>query len=474
MRVGGYESALNSKVMMKTFCPKLFLLFTLLLTACEHSLSPPVNPPIKRVSFQEVAPILNQSCALTACHDLATRQVGLALNSWENAIRGSLFGEVIVPFSPDKSMLIDMISGRGTPSMPFGSAPLNTSDIDRIAEWIRQGARNDSSRIAFDDDKLRLHIAHQKGGLVSIVDLEGLQVARVVETGNAALSNELSICNDENFWYVSDRASRRITKFENRTNRLLDALELPMAPGGCTLNSDGSKLYVGSADTSGARIFVVNTSNLLIQAGLDVQRGPHHLALSANGQNLFVAHEAADWITIIDTENDFIRLQFPLATGSVPAVIAQHRPKGLVHSPSSNELWVSCSASNQARIYSSANGSLIDSVSTLAAPQQIVINSDGTKLYVPCRNAERILIINTQTRQIVKNISGHDVAQPSGCVLSPDGKYVFVSSTNAAGTYHARRVNAPRGNLVVIDAAREVIVKIVETQEQPFALSASD
>ncbi len=460
--------------MMKSFCRRLFLLLILLLTACEHKLSPPVNPPINQVLFRDVAPIFNQNCALIGCHDLATRQVGLALNSWENAIRGSLFGDVIVPFSPDKSMLIDMVAGRGTPLMPFGGNSLSAEHIAQLEEWIRQGARNDSSRVPFDGDKPRLHVAHQKGGLVSIVDLEGLQVARVVETGNAALSNELSICNDENFWYLTDRALRQVRKYENRTNRFLASLDLPTAPGECVLNANGSKLYIGSADTSGARIFVVNTSNLLIKDGLSVQAGPHHLTLGSSDQQLYVAHEEKDWITVIDTENDFTRMQFPLVTGSTPTVIPQHRPIGLACSPSSNEIWVSCSASNQARIYSSANGTLIDSVNTLAAPQQIAMSADGSKLYVPCRDAERILVINTQTRQIVKNLSGHDVAQPSGCALSPDGKYVFVCSTNVAGTYRARRVSAQRGNLVVIDAARDAIIKIIEMQEQPFALSVSE
>jgi DNA-binding beta-propeller fold protein YncE len=460
--------------MTMIFFRVLLFLTIIIFTACEHKLSPPVNPPRNEVLFRDVAPIFNQNCVLNGCHDLVTRQVGLALNSWENAIRGSVFGEVVVPFSPERSMLIDMIAGRGIPSMPLGGNPLSAENIAQLEEWIRQGARNDSSRIPFDDHKPRLHVAHQKGGLVSIIDLEGLQVARVVETGNAALSSELSICNDENFWYVSDRALRQVRKYENRANRLLASLDLPIAPGECVLNSAGSKLYVGSADTSDARIFVVNISNLLIKEGLTVQAGPHHLSLGSSDQQLYVAHEKKDWLTVIDTENDFIRRQFSLTTGGAPAITPQHRPKGLALSPSRNELWVSCSEDNQVRIYSSVNGALIDSVGTLAAPQQIVMSADGAKLYVPCREAERILVIDTQTRQIVKNISGHDVAKPSGCALSPDGKYVFVSSTNAAGTYRARRVSAPRGNLVVVDAARDAIVKTIETQEQPLALSVSD
>jgi DNA-binding beta-propeller fold protein YncE len=247
-----------------------------------------------------------------------------------------------------------------------------------------------------------------------------------------------------------------------------------MTPGECVLNADGSKLYVGNVDTtSGARIFVVHTSNLLIKEGLNVQAGPHHLILGAADQQLYVAHEEIDWITVIDTENDFVRREFSL-TGGAPAVSPRHRPRGLALSPNSNELWASCSASNQVRVYSSTNGSLIDSVSTLAAPQQIAMTADGSKLYVPCRDAGGILVFNTQNRLFARTIINQNIAQPSGCALSPDGKYVFVSSTNTAGAYRARRVSAPRGNLVVIDAARDVIVKIIETQEQPFALSVNN
>ena len=450
----------------------------LLSSGCEHRLpSNPVRTPGGAASFgRDVAPIFNARCAVAGCHDPGTRQVGLALNTWANTLRGSLFGEVVVPFAPERSTLVDMISGRGVPGMPFGQAPLDSISISRISEWIRQGAVNDSGRIAFDDGKARLYAAHQGEGLVSILDVETLQVARVIGAGDAGLSLHMAVAADGKFWYATDRERRRFSKFEARTNRLLGVVSLSQAAGSCVLTPNGETAYVGYADSargSANGVVAVNTLTMRVDQVIPTQRGPHHLAVDAVGRRVFVAHEESDWITIVDTQSNAVVQQFPLERGRLPSANGTHRPSGLVISPSGTELWVSCSGSSQMRIYDPTNGALLDSVITLAAPRQPAMSNDGKTIYVPCRDAEQVMVIDAADRLGVKNLSSHDIAQPEGSAVSPDGRFVFVASSNARHTYRARRVQAARGNVVVIDVARNQIVKTIEVQDQPRGICAS-
>jgi hypothetical protein len=48
----------------------------------------------------------------------------------------------VKPFSPDSSALVRRLAGTCGLQMPFGFAPLSSSDQKLIADWISQGALN--------------------------------------------------------------------------------------------------------------------------------------------------------------------------------------------------------------------------------------------------------------------------------------------------------------------------------------------
>ena len=93
------------------------------------------------VSFsQDVLPIFQARCV--TCHGDVGPEDGLSLTSYENVMKGSVAGPVVIPGDPDNSELVKRIKGISQPRMPFGQAPLSDEQIRTIETWVAQGAPN--------------------------------------------------------------------------------------------------------------------------------------------------------------------------------------------------------------------------------------------------------------------------------------------------------------------------------------------
>ena len=99
------------------------------------------------VSFsQDVQPIINQHCV--ACHEAGGQgeaASGLNLTSYEDVMKGTNAGPMVIAGDVEGSNLLVLIEGRADPSisMPHGdNEPVPKNDIQTIRTWIGQGAKN--------------------------------------------------------------------------------------------------------------------------------------------------------------------------------------------------------------------------------------------------------------------------------------------------------------------------------------------
>ena len=92
------------------------------------------------VDFQrDVAPILQTRCL--SCHNERDRRGGLSLQSARSVRAGGESGEVIAAGDVDASYLLDLLLPvDGTAEMPKDEAPLESSQIAIIRNWIESGA----------------------------------------------------------------------------------------------------------------------------------------------------------------------------------------------------------------------------------------------------------------------------------------------------------------------------------------------
>ncbi len=98
------------------------------------------------VSFKnDVKPLLDKYC--TECHlpggDGANAS-GFVTQSYDSVMQGTKFGPVVVADDPLSSSLYRLVAGKVDPSirMPHGKEALTQDEIQKIEQWIQQGAKN--------------------------------------------------------------------------------------------------------------------------------------------------------------------------------------------------------------------------------------------------------------------------------------------------------------------------------------------
>lgn len=116
----------------------MLLILGLALAGCDGG-DVIVDPPLPATIFfsVDVQPIFNTHCI--HCHGGAG---GLELDTWAGVIAGGDHPPAVIPGDPVNSLLIRRLDGRQPPTMPADGPPLTQPEIDRIAQWILEGARD--------------------------------------------------------------------------------------------------------------------------------------------------------------------------------------------------------------------------------------------------------------------------------------------------------------------------------------------
>jgi mono/diheme cytochrome c family protein len=102
----------------------------------------PVNASKPEFYATKVLPIFKANCY--ACHGNGNHKGGLSLETKAGIMKGGLDGVVVVPGSPQTSLLVRLIRhegpGEDPPPMPLKGAKLSGTDIAVIEQWVKAGA----------------------------------------------------------------------------------------------------------------------------------------------------------------------------------------------------------------------------------------------------------------------------------------------------------------------------------------------
>ena len=124
---------------------RLFLAPALVACSLTLSAAEPAAPPAGKVSYyKDVRPIFQQNCQ--GCHQPAKRGGDYEMTTFAGLMKaGESDNPSVVPGKPEKSYLVEEITAHdGQAEMPKGKPPLAEAQVKLIAEWVRQGAADDT------------------------------------------------------------------------------------------------------------------------------------------------------------------------------------------------------------------------------------------------------------------------------------------------------------------------------------------
>ncbi|HEV8538048.1 MAG TPA: YncE family protein [Bacteroidota bacterium] len=445
----------------------------------EKLTAPPDYGEIGTIVYSShIQPILERSCALSGCHDAVSKAAGLSLASWNQLIKGSTHGEVVVPFTPARSLLTLLFAGtplrKQHPAISLEAFTMY--EVRFLERWIAEGARNDSGIVPYRGAGRKLYVPNQGDDNVAIIDIDSLVVTRYIGVGRSPVIEgpHFVVANDR-FWYVSLVGAGQVWKFDALADTLVGYAKIQGMPALLELTPDGSKLYVSQFTTSMTnKVIVVNTSTMTVVNSITVWTMPHGMRMNHTGTKLYVANMMSDNISVIGLQDDEVITTIPLASDAMPFGPAKYMPMEICISPDDSILMVTCSETQEVRMFDAVRYTLIDSFIVGDQPWHLQFTPDGQFCYVANRRGNSASMIHAPMRHVMETIAGVSLFDyPHGCDVSVDGKYVFVSNENVGHRFTPRYNTDYVGNVCVIDGATNQIVKVLEVGKMPTGLSVA-
>ena len=109
--------------------------------------------PAASLFGEHVRPLLETRCL--SCHNSELKQSGLDLSTRAGLLRGGSRGPAIVAGDAEQSLLVQLVSHKQKPNMPFMAAKLSDDVLARVVEWVNAGAPYEAAVIsaAREDDE---------------------------------------------------------------------------------------------------------------------------------------------------------------------------------------------------------------------------------------------------------------------------------------------------------------------------------
>lgn len=90
----------------------------------------------------DIQPVFNEYCI--SCHGPDRAENGLRLDSYENTMKGTRYGAVVIPGWPEASTLVYVLRRPASQdiAMPYHGRKLTPNRIKNVMYWIEAGALN--------------------------------------------------------------------------------------------------------------------------------------------------------------------------------------------------------------------------------------------------------------------------------------------------------------------------------------------
>jgi len=456
----------------------------LVLVGCEDDVKGPVVDN-ENYGFESasIADVFVNNCAASGCHSGPNPAGGLSTESHYKLLSGSFNrdpakgngfgGEVVIPFNSEKSLLYQLLKGNVTPVEPHQSINISQERIIEIKDWIDNGARHYYGNVPSANPSYRVFVCNQASDIISIVDGDNKVVSRIANVDfNPIIDAPHMVKEFGDFYYVTLISANKLLKIRKSDNQVVGETNGIDKAGMIQISPDGTKAFVSRSSTSGGiynSVFAVSLSDMSIitEISLPVTGVPHALALTPDGKKLYVANLTKDRISIVDAETQEYVDDIILDQGT--------EPMEATISPDGNYLYVSGMGNNKLIVIDTQTEQVLTSVDVNHMPMHIAVSSNGTKIYVATMMMSTVDVVEKSGNNWIRTgrISHPGFNMLHGCDLSPDDKYLYVSSRNLNGNYQPKfKINGEgnNGTLGIINTVTLQVEKILDLKEFPSGL----
>lgn len=455
----------------------LLCLFAIVAEGCRHKVQPlpgiEVNPAATQYPL-EVANIMIKKCATAGCHNETsyTSAGGLRLDDWQYLFNGSVNGAVVVPFNAKYSPFLYFVntdSARGLvaqPKMPYNPAMPNDNDglpveeYELLKKWIEEGAPDKHGNIAFASNpatRQKIYLTQQNcDDLIAVIDAEKKVVMRYIYGGVHDFVIEkphnVKVDHAGRYAYVCMNENGVVQKIDTYTDSIVGTVTLSGSLEVLTISPDDKQLAVSSLLSGNIKLVDAEKMQLIKTYG-ELNK-PHGIATNPGFDTFYITAQTGNYIYMMPVGGK----EMKISIDGFPADIAHKLdPHEIIMAPDYSKYFLTCEMSDEIRVVERTTNKLLKVIPVGKKPQEMALSKELPYLFVTCIDDPvgstlykgSVYVINYQTFEVVKKISGK-LAAPHGITVDDHNGLFYVASTNDATVgstpHHPSNCGGKNGN----------------------------
>jgi DNA-binding beta-propeller fold protein YncE len=370
----------------------------------------------------------------------------------------------------------------------FAAAALAAVAGCASAGAAQSGSGSSGEALRAESESPRLYVTNQNGASISVIDVERQEIVGRIDLqalgfGPNAKPHDIAAEPDGSYWYATLIGENRVVKFD-RDGRMVGQAEMEV-PGLAVAHPTEDLLLVGRSMTAvnpPSSIALIRRSDMTLLDEVDVVfPRPHALGVRPLGDRVYSASLAENRMAVIDpVAGDVELVELPPVAAPAPEARAAadsahaamghvgHTPHTVVEfaiAPDGRTMVAGGELSGVLLVFDLNDPDTPRVVRTIelgGSPWHPAFSPDGRWVWVPLHLANAVAVVDAASWEVVGRVEGRGLAQPHAVVVSPDGRFVFVSNNNTGGEYVANGPDPKAGTVVVIDAATRAIVEVLE------------
>ncbi|HEU4994852.1 MAG TPA: bifunctional YncE family protein/alkaline phosphatase family protein [Gemmatimonadaceae bacterium] len=236
---------------------------------------------------------------------------------------------------------------------------------------------------------------------------------------------------------LSGYSDQGIQIVERATGRIAQTIVQPAAFVGAAFSADGGELFVSGGDRDvvykygwGTGTAALTDSIVLasVASGGHGTRYPAGMAVSKDGRWLYVAENLADSVAVVDLRDKRV----------VQRLATERYPYGVVVAPD-GKVYASAWGGETVSVFAPTNDGLRDLGRIPAGrhPSALLLNRDGSRLFVASGSTDRVNVIDTRRRAIISRLldpppeGPGEGSTPNALALSTDGTRLYAAEADA-------------------------------------------
>jgi YVTN family beta-propeller protein len=186
------------------------------------------------------------------------------------------------------------------------------------------------------------------------------------------------------------------------------------------IEADGKVYFTSELSRTVARYDpVANKIDWVMGTGQSIS---HMLVMTPDKKHIYTANIYSDTVTGIS-------LVGPPLPQNIVQIAVGRQPEGIAVSPDGAEVWVGHNADGGISIIDTATSKVKEVLKLAQMPIRLKFTPDGSKVLVSDPKAGEFIVIDAKTRKEIKRIKTEGT--PVGIQLQPDGKRAFVAREEA-------------------------------------------